>query len=505
MPVSASPSLSSILALVLFTTLIGGCAPDSTSNGDAPTSHPAALALDGAFDEWNSIPELVRDSIGDGGETDVQSLSMAHDDEYLFVSFRLNAALTLQQDNDLTLALDLDADESTGNADGADLTWTFGERNGTYYGPSTTELGHADLGFASLPTVSSNQYEIALRRAATPGQSEWLTTGDTVCAVLESQTDRAPDTGRVCYKLTEGPSNVNDGPVELERAPETQVRVISHNVLQDTLFTAPVRNAYERIYRTVEPDVYALQEIYDHEAEVTRTRIAELTDTDATEWHTAKLGLDLVVVSRFPILGTHTIPGFEDYESGAYLLDTNQEMGHPLLLINMHPPCCTGGEPTSDLKRQRVVDAVVAFLRDTHEDGGPLDVPTDTPILIVGDMNFVGDAQQPASLADGGILNTSLFGDASAPDWDGSPLLDINPSQTGAPLHTTWENADSSFPPGRLDYAYLSDSVAEVKRAYTLSTSQLPDSVRTAYGLKKEDTARASDHLPLVIDISSDD
>jgi endonuclease/exonuclease/phosphatase family metal-dependent hydrolase len=175
------------------------------------------------------------------------------------------------------------------------------------------------------------------------------------------------------------------------------------------------------------------------------------------------------------------------------------------MLVNMHPPCCTGGDPDADMKRQQVADAVAAFIRDTRSDGGPLDVSAETPIVVLGDMNFVGDAQQPRTMVTGAIQNTSVFGASVPTTQTDASLVDLNPSQTGSPFHTTWENPESSFPPGRLDYAYLSSDAAPALNAYVLNTRHLPDSVRAATNLKPGDTATASDHLPIVVDLGADD
>jgi endonuclease/exonuclease/phosphatase family metal-dependent hydrolase len=117
-------------------------------------------------------------------------------------------------------------------------------------------------------------------------------------------------------------------------------------------------------------------------------------------------------------------------------------------------------------------------------------------------MNFVGDAQQPLTLRTGEIVNTDRFGSPAAPDWDGSPLLDTKPRQVATPLHTTWIANESSFPPGRLDYAFVTDSVLEVVHEFVLHTPALPEDVRTTHGLRADDTVTASDHLPVVIDIT---
>jgi endonuclease/exonuclease/phosphatase family metal-dependent hydrolase len=116
-------------------------------------------------------------------------------------------------------------------------------------------------------------------------------------------------------------------------------------------------------------------------------------------------------------------------------------------------------------------------------------------------MNFVGSPQQPQTLRTGEIINTDRFGPSAAPDWDGSDLLDTNPRQVATPIHATWDDPESSFPPGRLDYTYVSDSVLDVANEYVLHTPSLSDSVLSAHGLQADDSAVASDHLPVVVDV----
>ena len=356
-----------VLTLPLVT---AGCGNESSPDS---RSHPTAISLDGAFDDWERVDPLHTDPAGDGNRVDLLDLSVAHDADFLFVRFRLGDSMLLQEKNNLVLRLDLDANASTGSDDGTDLSWTFGSRSGTLYGQNTRSLTHADIGLSSLPTVASSTYELAFQRSATPGGTDWLGDDDTLCLQLTVGGDRLPDDGRVCYTL----SGETDRSELLTSIPAKNraLRLISYNVQRDVLFTEAPAAAYRRIFSGVAPDVFALQEVYENNAEATRERIAELTETSTEEWYTAKAGLDLVVVSRYPVLDTYEIPGFEDYASAAHLLDTRTDLGQPLLLVNMHPPCCNGGDPSSDLKRQRVVDAVAAFLRDTRQGDSPIAVP----------------------------------------------------------------------------------------------------------------------------------
>jgi len=491
-------------ALVLFVLafMIAGC-----GGADAPnySAQPAAIYVDGEGDDWTDLTGHL-----DADDGALDQLWVAHSDQHLFLRLALNRSLNLQEGNDLTLFLDADDDSTTGQDTlglGAELSWTFGERAGRFEG---TEVNHADIGLTTLPTVQADTFEIALDRSATPGGASLLQ-NDSLRLVLSSGDDRLPDAGEtIGYALPEADLSIETP--TLARPDTDAVRLMSYNAVNNydrelnSLFIDDRQPSYRRILGAIGPDVIGFQEVYDQSAERVEAT-AEGTLGLAEEWHWAKEGRDLVLGSRFPILDTHAIPGYEDYESGSFLLDSEDALGSRMIVINMHPPCCNypanDDQPSSDAQRQRVVDGVAAFIRKVKNGEGPFGVPAQTPIVILGDMNFVGSAQQPRTLRTGEIINNDDFGSSAAPDWDGTSLLDTNPRQAHAPMHTTWIDAGSSFPPGRLDYAFVTDSVLDVAHEFVLHTPVLPDDARQRHGLQSGDTNTASDHLPVVIDVQT--
>jgi len=503
-----------LLVAVLLMGSLGCSGSDPGETTDVPPepstsfpTQPARILIDGAPEDWSDTPVRHTDPEGDGQALDLGRLWVAHDAERLFLRLEVGTTLNLQEGNDLTLYLDTDADASTGTSArglGAELTWTFGERVGRVHrGTDTAEVRHEDIGFVSLPTVRSSVFEVALDRSATPGGTA-LFSGDSLRIALSGGGDQLPDAdGGVGYTFSAVSLPDLDTPT-LGRSEASDLRLLSYNVQRDRFFDAAPRSSYARIFQAVQADVIGLQEVYEHSAEETAEVFNDLygASTGAT-WQAAKAGLDLVLLTRYPIEATHTIPGYEGNRSGAFLIDTREALGAPLLYVLTHPPCCNYADatPSRDAQRQQVVDAIAAFVRDVKAGDGPFDVPDDTPIVIAGDMNFVGSAQQPQTLRTGTIVNTGSYGQGAAPDWDGSPLLDANPRQAGTPLHVTWDDPGSSFPPGRLDYTYVSDSVVDVVNAYVLHTPALPASTLAAHGLEADDTRTASDHLPLVVDI----
>ena len=153
------------LVLAVLIGLVAGCGETpqtSEPDPEPPTSgteaEPAAIQIDGDVGDWADATRTHTDPEGDGGTLDLRHLRVASDATYLFLQMDLAARMNLQEGNDLTLYLDTDADASTGRSSdpaGADVSWSFGERSGRVYGDdgSATDIGHADLGFTSLPTV----------------------------------------------------------------------------------------------------------------------------------------------------------------------------------------------------------------------------------------------------------------------------------------------------------------------------------------------------------------
>ena len=468
---------------------------------DGYAAQPARIYIDGSGTDWKTL-SVRHEEVGDGEGLDVERLWTAHTEQHLFLRVELGQTINLQEGNSLTLFLDADNDPSTGTGTfGAELEWAFGEREGTVRGQT---VGHAEIGLHSLPTVTSDIFEVAIDRSAVQAD-------DSLRVALSSDGDRLPDgSGGLGYVLTEASTELEAPGID---APATaDLRIFSQNSVNNfdegrsAIFAEERQPSYRRMIQAVAPDVIAFQEIYSQTAAETE-EVVEGTFGRAEEWEWAKEGQDLVLGSRYPIVDTHTIPGYEEYESGAFLLDATEALGRRLIVVNMHPPCCNydanDEHPARNVQRQRVVDGVVAFIRKVKSGQGPFDVAAKTPIAVVGDMNFVGDAQQPKTLQTGDIVHNEDFGSSEAPDWDGTALLDTRPRQTGAPMHTTWESTGSSFPPGRLDYAFVTDSVLDVVHEFVLNTATLSDEQLNRHDLRSGDTATASDHFPVVVDVAA--
>ena len=123
-------------------------------------------------------------------------------------------------------------------------------------------------------------------------------------------------------------------------------------------------------------------------------------------------------------------------------------------------------------------------------------------MVIAGDMNLVGGANQVLTLTDGLIVDEMAFGPSFEPDWDRTPFADSWARHLGGTSVATWRDARSSFAPGKLDYIVYSDSALRMERAFILATEKLDEETLAGYGLRVEDTLEASDHLPIVADFT---
>jgi endonuclease/exonuclease/phosphatase family metal-dependent hydrolase len=496
--------------LLVLAVLVAGCdsagddqtgsSADTTTVADAVdgfTSQPAPIVVDGRGNDWTELNVRQAD-VGDGeGSTGIERLWVAHTQQHLFFRVTVDQSLNLQEDNDLTLYLDADNDPTTGQSAlglGAELEWTFGNRAGSLGGDG--RVRHEDIGIASLPTVRTSKFEVALDRSAQPS-GEPLFSGDSLRIGLSSDGDRVPDTnGGLGYVLSD-PETTGRTP-SIDRPSASDLRLLSYNVLRSSIFDGNAQQSYRRILEAADPDIIGYQEVYEYSATETE-QVSEGALDISDAWNWAKVDLDLVLGTRYPILDTYQIPGGDGLPSGAFLVDAKEALGDSLIVVLMHPKCCSG--ISEDQSRQETVDGVAAFLRDVTRGEGPFGVGAETPVAVVGDMNFVGDAQQPRTLRTGQIQNTGQFGRSASPDWDDSSLLDTNPRQTGAPLHTT-TFSPGGFPPGRLDYAYVTDSVLDVVHELALTTRPLSDAILQEQGLQRDDTPTASDHLPVVLDLT---
>lgn len=459
------------------------------------TSAQTTILIDGHFDDWEEVEPVFIDEAGDGQNNgiDIRRVWCINDQANLYFRFELTKEINLQENNDLAIYIDFDNDINTGfkiNGIGAEARYFFGERFGTIQNEDDMEfVNFFPVGMLVAPSVSSTEFEISFAREIQEAGIEF-SAQPTIAFRLEDNSfngDEAPnDLEGIIYQLD--PSNQAQTPeINLHQPTSSDFRLMSYNIENDQLFDPTRRAAFERIFQATQPDIIAFQEIRDFGSSQTRDIVEDFLPGHT--WHHKKHGFDIVTLSKYPINFSESIDG-----NAAFYLDVN---GKEIVLINCHLPCCE-----NDSDRQREVDAIMEYIRELKAGGTNYQIEEGTPIIIAGDMNFVGDSHQPYTFQTGDIFFNAVYGEDFAPDWDDTELVDANPYTTNTFGNFTWLNVNGSFFPGKLDWAFYTDSELSLENSYALYTPGLSNVELTEYNLIASDVLAAADHLPLVLDFA---
>ena len=446
------------------------------------------IILDEDVNDWSEINTEFIDPMGDSNGLDVIRFKVHNDNLFLYFFLEFNSEFDLQENNDLVLYIDTDNNPETGtsrNGIGYDFEFTFGQRSGSF---NNSTIGPYNVGLIGSPTVTSTTFEIKIDLNSQIGGASIFNEPE-ISFFFESASanEFAPDEGNpAVYELNLN-SNYEPTSFQIGKSSNTDIRVLSYNVRRDALFNPSLKDEYERIISAIQPDIIGFQEIYNNSGEQAANLMEDfLQSAEGENWYSGDTGTDNLVVSRYPIINQKTIEG-----NSAYLLDAGDQY---IFTIVAHPPCCG-----NDDGRQWEIDAFMGFLRDS-QNGEEFDIPENTPIIIMGDMNLVGLRRQQTTLITGDLVYENDHGPDFNPDWDGTALDDAKPENPGLPTTFTWYSPNSSFGAGRLDYMVFSGSVLEMTNTFSLHTPSLDPDTLQFYGLESQDTIEASDHIPVVAD-----
>ena len=454
------------------------------------------IILDDDFEDWNTEVSRYTDKQGDvgNGRIDFTDIRISNDDTYLYIYFDVTQEINLQEDNNIALILDFDNDINTGKKTvglGADIIYNFGKRQGFLYaGNSSYLIYQSDIKLVTSPTVTSKRFEIAIARNFI-FNNETFSMGNLISAALSDESsygDRAPDTeGGFVYEFKK--AEPYDKSVHLSKTNPAHLRIMSYNVLKDRLFNNSVYQNYNRIFNAIQPDIIGFCEIYDNSSAQVAALIERfLPSVSNQKWYHASGNPDIRLVSRYPILSVRSIDG-----NAAFLIDLGKDK---LVAIMAHLPCCN-----NESSRQQEVDNIMSFVRGIRYGISAFQVPVNTPIIIMGDMNFVGYSQQLHTFITGDIVNNQIYGPDFSPDWDNADLKDLKPLTTGQPMTYTWYST-GSYSPGRLDYMIYTGSAMQASNSFALWTQHMSSSDLSRYHLDYNDVTRASDHAPVVGDFT---
>ncbi len=467
-----------------------------------PNGNP--ITIDGLFDDWENVPLSYQDPQGDGTDLDFADLKITYDNEFLFIYFSLHFGESLLQDgNAVHLYIDTDNNLETGhpvNGLGAELEWIFGDRSGSYYiMDGITGIDQNDLTLRMAPTITNNEFEIAIARTCYPltmDGNQVLVQGKVMITDSGNNADQIPDgNGGVSFSIGED-YIIPPTPISFEKRDPSDIRLISHNVLNSNLMNPDYQEYFQRMYIALNPDIIALQEMVENTNQL-HSLISTWFPDD--QWYTSSQFRDNIIISKYPILAQDFMTNSS--RTMVALLGTENVLGSDLIIFNSHLACCADNE-----SRQNDADEFVAGWRDWRENGdGPFEIAENTPFIHVGDFNLVGDRQQLTTLTEGDIVDENTFGSDYALDWDGTSIADLFSRHTHKRMSYTWRRDNSSFSPGKLDYILYTDSVLDTAKHFVLNTLTMDSASLSEYGLDAWDSYNSSDHLLRVLDIAVPD
>jgi endonuclease/exonuclease/phosphatase family metal-dependent hydrolase len=302
----------------------------------------------------------------------------------------------------------------------------------------------------------------------------------------------------------------------IDRHQSTDLRLMSYNVLWDTIFPtiSPTQSAkFARVIQALDPDILNLQEIdspFDLTTSFTAIDVRNLMNTiqpldGGASWHAYK-GSTNVIVSKYPLSMTRNDTSPSTLRGMAMALVDLPDAVYPadFYVMNNHFKCCGNPGGPEDGQRQRHADALVGWMHDARNPSGSINLPANTPMAVVGDLNIVGSLDPLTNLKTGNIFDEPTFGADSPPDWDGTALADAHPRHNFTGPDYTWRDDGGSFAPGRLDYVLYTDSVVDIANHFLLNTTAMSSAERAATGLQANDVLKYSagwyDHFPVVVD-----
>ena len=165
--------------------------------------------------------------------------------------------------------------------------------------------------------------------------------------------------------------------IPLTRFQPTDLRILSYNVLFGGIADQARQSYFERIIKSLNPDILVIQEINSRQVNTARSNVATwLNDNNFTA---VGLSGSNALVSRYPILNSAQF--IDSGRSSVILLDTEAELGTKLLVINTHLAF------SPEESRQVDADEIIMRLREWRNGTGPFELEPNTPIVHVGDFN----------------------------------------------------------------------------------------------------------------------
>ena len=453
------------------------------------------ITIDGFFDDWSTISNTYIDDSTDSQGIDLLGFSVCNDNDYLYVKMRLadEVDLTEQSFNPAEVMINIDADN---NASTGFSTNNIGSEYGINFfdkfifddtNPNSIDtLSLYDLGVIPLPTITSDEFEIAINRSLF---------SDTISISIREfiGNDFMPDNGAVFTYIFSDCSTPATATTDFFKNDPNNLRVMTYNVKSNGLISNNRIDEHRRIFESANADIITYQEC----GNTSYNDVLGFLNTSQTYYPHIYPDLNSgnLTISKYPSLQSWQVTNKIDAE----LIDLPDSIySADVLIVNGHPPCCSNNQG-----RQDNFDAFIEFIHDAKTIGGVIDLPINTPIIFSGDMNLVGYSEQYYTIINGTISDTATFGNGGFPDWENTPLKDQVCSFNENDMTYTWDDSSPSvgdFPPGRLDFVFFTNSVMSVDKSFILSTEHMSNALLSQNNLFWNDTKIASDHFPVIVD-----
>lgn len=500
------------LTIAMIVTSLGGCAGSSSSTHSSTTQASRTLiTLDGDTSDWTT------------------NAAAWADQHHLYMRFSVDGEpFTLQSARQTTaILLDIDANpatgwkpEATGELSGLGVDVEIQSSPARDGRRSTGEASRFGLAMFTLdaqgnrtptdpyawdvsiaPTYAAPWYEARISRTPTTDVSRLpkvglLGTGDIRGAFVMYTSGGAIDAASEVFTVEAAAPCMGTPRRSTLEVPEKDpraIRVVSYNVLRSSPESKP--EVYTRIFEALKPDIVLVQEWENDDSVELEEWFNERVPVPSG-WQAVVLpgtvanGAGVGVVSRYPVtlatsqlvLGADASAGIRDKTSVRFVAaEVDTPMG-AFLAGSTHLKSRGSKDSTEDKRRMIEAQRINAAVREA------LKSMPDAVVVIAGDMNLVG-SRPPLDVLRAGL------------DADGSELAVASAGVLGDRTMTTWSEAGNEFGPGRLDYIVYSDSRARQQAAFVLDTARLADEPLQLANLKRTDTATASDHMPVVVDL----
>jgi hypothetical protein len=258
-----------------------------------------------------------------------------------------------------------------------------------------------------------------------------------------------------------------------------------------------------RVWQAIDADVWAFQELANRNATDVRNALNAAVPLEGGGSWSVFQRSSQILASRYPVVDpVFSVTGVPRRPTIATVDLPDDRFDRDLHLINLHLDA--GGSSSDRFNRQNEADRIIDYLRNARNPSSSQALPSNEPVIVLGDFNDFDVTNAIPTLTTGNIVNENDFGPDSPPDWDGTSLFDPMPTQNGVSGGSTTTFQTSVFD-SRLDLQLYTDTVLQHTNSFVLKAASLSSADLSAAGLLSTDTmfdprSGLVDHLPLVGD-----